>query len=510
MIAKILSAAASFNGVEYNEKKNEKGKSELLVAKNFNGLELNPDKEKFKLYLKAVAKTNPNVKKPQFHAIISCKNREYSHEELKAVAEKWMEKMGYGNQPYLIYAHSDTKNNHVHVVSVRVDENGNKISDSFERIRSQQALKEILGINYKEKAEKDFKQYSAYYFTTIAQFKLLFEQGKWNVEEKDGNLNLIKGGEVVKSVSLQDVNAMIERNKLAGNDKNRKKQITAVLNKYKGGLDYMKLRDFMMSKFGIELVFHKAKNHNRPYGYTLIDHKGKAVYKGSEIMDIKKILDNVREKRVEVAEGIVKEYEKNHIKNNPEYNLDAFKNRMKEYGYTMDKNGNLKDKDGKLLKIGRELLLSLNYNTALKEASMFEVKNAGEAAVISAMFHVKKEHLRIKDEANNLYSRNYYLDLLKTYACTGSLDDNAKQNIQFLKKGNTYYILDLEEKKIESYKESEINQEVEQVSEKQTSEQALYSVGLGVLSGIIQIIGSGGGGSDDPKRKRKKKQQQSI
>ncbi len=52
--------------------------------------------------------------------------------------------MGYGDNPYLIYCHADTKNNHVHMVSTRVDKNGNKVDDTFEKIRSQKVLQEIL------------------------------------------------------------------------------------------------------------------------------------------------------------------------------------------------------------------------------------------------------------------------------------------------------------------------------------------------------------------------------
>ena len=116
MIAKILSSSTTFNAVEYNEKKDERGQSELLVAKNFGGLEDNPSKAVFKKYFKAYAMTNTNVKNPQFHATISTKKREHDFDQLAKIGEQWIEKMGYGKQPYIIYGHSDTANNHVHIV----------------------------------------------------------------------------------------------------------------------------------------------------------------------------------------------------------------------------------------------------------------------------------------------------------------------------------------------------------------------------------------------------------
>ena len=41
MVVVVLKAATSFAGIDYNERKNEEGKSELLVAENF---AMNPDK----------------------------------------------------------------------------------------------------------------------------------------------------------------------------------------------------------------------------------------------------------------------------------------------------------------------------------------------------------------------------------------------------------------------------------------------------------------------------------
>ena len=53
-------------------------------------LPMNPDNLKevglYSLYGKSVCRTNPAVKAKQFHAVISCKGREYSAEDLKNVA----------------------------------------------------------------------------------------------------------------------------------------------------------------------------------------------------------------------------------------------------------------------------------------------------------------------------------------------------------------------------------------------------------------------------------------
>ena len=118
MVVVVLKAATSFAGIDYNERKNEEGKSELLVAENF---AMNPDnlkKSDYIAYMESVCRTNPAVKAKQFHAVISCKGREYSAEDLKNVALQYINKMGYGNNPYMIYFHSDTENNHVHIAAL--------------------------------------------------------------------------------------------------------------------------------------------------------------------------------------------------------------------------------------------------------------------------------------------------------------------------------------------------------------------------------------------------------
>lgn len=69
-----------------------------------------------------------------------------------------MQEMGYGKQPFIVVYHSDTENNHVHIVSTRVDkQTGKKINDSYERLKAQKALADTLekryGVSSEEKLE---------------------------------------------------------------------------------------------------------------------------------------------------------------------------------------------------------------------------------------------------------------------------------------------------------------------------------------------------------------------
>ncbi len=54
-----------------------------------------------------------------------------------------MREMGYGEQPFVVFKHTDIDRSHIHIVSVCVDEQGKKISDKFEKMRSMNLCREL-------------------------------------------------------------------------------------------------------------------------------------------------------------------------------------------------------------------------------------------------------------------------------------------------------------------------------------------------------------------------------
>ncbi|RZM29885.1 MAG: hypothetical protein EOO88_03030 [Pedobacter sp.] len=305
MIVKILSSSASFAAVRYNTEKVERGMGELMVARNFGALDhlsgIRP--QDYINYLEARSKTSARIKFPQFHAVISCKGKSHSKEQLTDLATEWLKGMGYGNQPYLLVFHKDTANNHIHMVSTRIDENGKKINDSYEKIRAYQVLNQVMGVDEKQQLSNDIDNALGYNISTRAQFMMLLECQGYSLKLDGNQYQVFKFGKLQGEIETAKIDA-----NTAQYQKNidRLLQLRAITEKYRishnpsaipvtqlpvGGKSAKspsytsELADLLASKFGLQVLFH-GKPGKPPYGYSLIDHAKKSVYKGSELMPI--------------------------------------------------------------------------------------------------------------------------------------------------------------------------------------------------------------------------------
>ena len=63
--------------------------------------------------------------------------------QLETIGREYMEKLGYGDQPYIIFRHEDNARPHIHIVSLRIDEQGRKIRDYKEWERSMKICREL-------------------------------------------------------------------------------------------------------------------------------------------------------------------------------------------------------------------------------------------------------------------------------------------------------------------------------------------------------------------------------
>ena len=291
MIATILPSSTTFHAVDYNERKVSEGVAELLEMKNFGFIgqvdSYTPDQ--LKQYLtKYTYRHNQRIKSPQFHLAISCRGDEYTYEQLLDIAHQYLKEMGYGEdgQPLLIYAHHDTDNHHLHIVTSRVAPDGHKIDDHHERVHSQDVINRIMGENQQQRASEAVKNAFDYKFATLNQFRAILESSGYECYEKDGNLCIKRDGHVIDTLPLTTIQQHLQTFEP---DERRRKQLRAILLKYRDmTADKEELRQLMKQKFGVDLVFHGSKD--KPYGYTIIDHQNRTVLKGGDVLKLKDLL----------------------------------------------------------------------------------------------------------------------------------------------------------------------------------------------------------------------------
>lgn len=147
MVANIRTGATVGGAVRYNEEKVNRGQAEVLFWNRM----LDPfdttgrmSHERcmasFEPFLQANRRTTNTV----FHVSLNPSPEDrLTDEQLGEIAREYMERMGYGEQPYIVFKHRDIVREHLHIVSLRVDSTGRKISDSHEYDRSMSILRDL-------------------------------------------------------------------------------------------------------------------------------------------------------------------------------------------------------------------------------------------------------------------------------------------------------------------------------------------------------------------------------
>ena len=140
MIAKISSTENLGGALGYNFKKVEKEEASILLAQ---GLYQNKE-ETYTMTevftdMQALIPEKYRTKKMVFHCSLNPHpDEKLSDETLTQIAKEYMEALGYGKQPYIVFKHNDIAREHIHIVSLRIDGEGKKINDKFEKRRSKQ------------------------------------------------------------------------------------------------------------------------------------------------------------------------------------------------------------------------------------------------------------------------------------------------------------------------------------------------------------------------------------
>lgn len=134
-------------GPRYNKEKMDKDEVEVLLWQKMlepfdkhGRMDVDACMESFCPYLEADRRTTNTV----FHASLSPSPEDrLTDEQLREIAQEYMERMGSGNQPYIVFKHKDISREYLRIVSLRVDEHGRKLLHDFEARRSMEILRTL-------------------------------------------------------------------------------------------------------------------------------------------------------------------------------------------------------------------------------------------------------------------------------------------------------------------------------------------------------------------------------
>jgi len=139
MIAKIIQGSGFAGAVNYVMEKKD---ARLLAGE---GVILNNKESIIKNFI-TQSKLKPNISKPVAHISLNFSAQDKSRltdKFMVDVAQEYLGKMGYDDTQYIVVRHFDTEHPHLHLIINRIDNNGNRISDKKEKLRSTKVCMEL-------------------------------------------------------------------------------------------------------------------------------------------------------------------------------------------------------------------------------------------------------------------------------------------------------------------------------------------------------------------------------
>ncbi len=336
MVAKIISGQSIRGLLNYNENKVTEGKARLIMASRF-GTEL--DRLDFRAKLNRfdfLTSLNSRVKTNSMHIMLNFDQEDkLDLATLQKIASLYMERIEFGNQPYLVYHHQDVSHPHLHIVTTNMQADGKRISiHNIGRTLSEEARKEIE-LEFKLVKADGRKKSEAleispvniekiiygksptkrainnvvsavvrsYKFTSLAefnaalkQFNVIADRGKvdtimfekkglvYSITDKKGRRVGIpfKASVLSGKPTLNTLEKKFELNmeKRKPFREELKRRIDKVYNEYTGITKATFTAE--MSKQNVHVVF-RQNDKGFTYGITFIDNKNKTVFNGSDL-----------------------------------------------------------------------------------------------------------------------------------------------------------------------------------------------------------------------------------
>jgi hypothetical protein len=332
MVANIRTGATVGGAVRYNEEKVNRGQAEVLFWNRM----LDPfdtagrmSHERcmasFEPFLQANRRTTNTV----FHVSLNPSPEDrLTDEQLGEIAREYMERMGYGEQPYIVFKHRDIAREHLHIVSLRIDREGRKLPYDFEARRSVeitrdleqkyglhpsikgQELQDREGLRKVDYPKGDVKQQVSstvrsclrhYRCASFGEWRTLLEAFNVSAEKRTGTIDgrdyagmiygaltddgygigtPFKSSRIGKDVGYEALQRYYERSKTALKE-------PGALNELRGKIADGMARCSSRTEFcerlhdtGVDAVF-RLNAAGRIYGVTFIDHEQGIVANGS-------------------------------------------------------------------------------------------------------------------------------------------------------------------------------------------------------------------------------------
>jgi hypothetical protein len=331
MVAKISSGNTLYGVLAYNQIKVDDNHAKVIfthkMLESLDGTyDISRCLQSFEPYLLA----NKRTEKPVLHASLNPDPKDVlSDEQLSEIAQIYMQKMGYGDQPFIVYKHEDIERRHIHIVSVRVDEDGKKIDGNFERRRSMDICRELeqtYGLVPADKKQRqeglplkkvdcekgDVKHQIAnvirpvaqsWRFQSLKEYRALLTLYNIGVEEVRGEIkgkeykglvysalndkgekvgNPFKSSLFGKSVGMEALEKRIEKSAEIIKNKQLKERSKKVIAAAMCGCNNRPDFEKALEKQGISVLF-RENEQGRIYGATFIDHEQKCVFNGSRL-----------------------------------------------------------------------------------------------------------------------------------------------------------------------------------------------------------------------------------
>lgn len=334
MVCKVRCGKSIRGALNYNENKVKEGKAECIGAVNFVGESHHMTFYDKLARFQELIEANTRAKTNTLHISLNFDVGEtLSQNKLNQIATAYIDRIGFGGQPYLVYQHHDAAHPHLHIVTTNIQEDGRRIgTHNLGKNQSEMARKEIevqfglIKAQSKPKQDLDFLQkvdkavygrsetrktidnivsmvmqnYNCTslieFNTVLRQFNVMADRGKegmtmyqkngllyWILDDKGNKIGVpIKASALVSRPTLKNL-----QSKFQANEKLRqiyKDRLTMVIDSFFPATDRHTRANFCdyLNFHGINPVFRENKD-GRVYGITFIDNRKGAVFNASDL-----------------------------------------------------------------------------------------------------------------------------------------------------------------------------------------------------------------------------------